>query len=476
MLTTNSCANQKKIAIYGESERKRFENYQKALAEETDIIKVWRNYNRDFFPFDLEGCISEAKKFLPKNVEEFAKYCDTLQAPAILQEIFAVVRNEYGKDLILDSMAKAPICAAQDEKDELIWDKKSFVAPTMTDFLFDVLVEENTEAFAQKIAQTLSKREDGYFLAWNYVKYLLSGDMRKPDVIDMFIENIGQEFSPSLKERYGEKNCLDVSERFSQTGLLGNTGKESKYLNLLTQMQFYDREKLDDYIPAFEDSILLEDEMFKAFSPRPLLCHYYISDIYLASENPVESWIKIWENMSPARHRVWFNRYDEFSIGIERNINFLLIVGIAMIEQLYQDDNDGDLNRGENLCETLLKILSDMINRRGDKSSQLNREMLTYLVTWRFMFYKSEKGVAIASDKMVEFILSNSWQPRRMLEILSQLKANGFQPNLQIGNETADSFYDKIIWAADYAIAQEKSEYNLAALGRHIKNWAIGIW
>lgn|GEM_PF-4242428 len=505
MCTNNSSEGQEnecpflnpKKYIYGDGERKRFEAYQKGLFEEKNIIEVWRGYNNDFFPFDFDAYSDVMEKFLPHNVEEFSNRCNMLRAPVILQEIFSCVRRNYGDGILFDFMEKAPICANQDGNGKWTWDVTSFAAPIMLDFLFSELLRDNPinkepdekqiENFVEKIGKALLNRDDGYFLVWSHVKYMLSSNVKNQEVTFLYVETIGQVCSDIVKNFYGKKDWLKAlrprgfklrenRERFSQTGLLGVTGKPSMLLDILVQMQFYDEEKLGDYIPCFEDSILLEDEMFRAFSPRPLLCHRYIADIYLASEDPVESWKRTWDKMSAARHRVWFNRYDEFSISIERNVNFLLIVGIAMMEQLFSSDCDGDFGRGEKICETLLGIVIDTINRRGNKVSQLNTEILYYLVTYRFMFDKKGKDAVKASDKAVEFLLGNNWLPRRLLEMVSMLKANGFLPNLKAGNVSADNFYRKIKWAAEYAIEQKTSEYKLFALGDDLKRWVTNIY
>lgn len=489
-----------KTYIYSGYERNRFEAYQQGLLKETDILEVWRWYGNDYFHFDLNAYLDVMNMFLPNNVDGFAKHCNMLRAPVILHEIFAHARNAYGQEdcdnsILLEFMSKAPVCANQNEKGGWEWDGNSFAAPVMLDFLFNIILQDNpinkeldekrVIEFTQKIGRILLMRDDGYFLVWNYTKYLLSSNKKNQDAVALFIETIGQVCSPLVKNYYGEQDWLkalrpkgftlkDNRERFAQTGLLGITGKESMYLNLLTQMQFSDQ-TLDTYLPCFEDNILLEDDMFKAFSAKPLLCHYYISDIYIATEDPVASWKSSWEKMRPALHRIWFNRYDELSISIERNINFLLIVGIAMVEQLCSNIATGDFEKGDCLCENLLNVLNTMMNTMGDKVSQLNREMLNYLVTLQFIFAKARSDAALASSKTINYILNNNWQPRHILEILSTLKANGFQPNLQYGNEQADEFCKKIIWVTECAKAQKKCEYKLATLGEDIQRWTIAI-
>lgn len=490
MCSSSLCVNSKndcqffnpELYICGDKDRKRFESYQKQLSNESDIKEVWRWYTNDFFPFDLDIYIDAIDNYLPERVGEFAIQCDNLRAPVILKEVFSCIRRKYGDNILFEFMAKAHNCSYENDKEEWVWDTSFIAAPIMLDFLFEALLqdypigietdENKISEYTQTIGNILVEREDGYFLIWNYVKYLLSSNIKNQEVLCLFLDNICQVCRSIIKKAYGDKDWRKSlrpknfglkknRDRFAQTGLLGRTGKESMYMNIITQMQFYEREKIAEYILDFEDSLLLEDENFKAFSTKPLLCHYYISDAYLTAKDPVQAWHNTWEKMAPARHRLWFNRYDEFSISISRNVNFLLIVGIALMEQLHSSKCDADEGEWDKLCNDLLEILSDLVNRMGDNVSQLYHEMLDYLVTRRFMLKKATANDEIACGMTVEYILRNNWHPRRLLESLSLLKNNGFEPVLYDGDEHADIFYKKVLWATDFAI--DKKNVNITS-------------
>lgn len=482
--------------IYGDVERNRFRAYQESLSRETDIDSVWRWYTNDYFPFDIDAYIDVMEKFLPDHVELFAKHCNVLKAPVILCEIFAIKRKE--KDFIFEFLSKAPVCIKTNDKGEPFWDCQSYAAPLMLDSAYNTLLaeyplskelnEDVATEFSMNIGNALLKREDGYFLIWNYVKFLLSKNEKNQAVLSVFLDAIGDVCRPIVKDHYEHIgrgndwrkalrpsiNLKDNAKHFVQTGLLGKPVKESMYLNLLAQMQFYPKEKLDDYIPPFEDSLKIEDDKFPAFEPAPHLCHYYIADIYLSADNPVDKWLETWKSMQPALYRVCFNRYDDVSSFIERNLNFLLLIGVAIAERMYSDNGEKDEGNcsGLVLCDKVWNILNNIINLRGDKSSRLNREMVNYVAILLFMFIKRTNKKNTASDRIASTILSLTWSPREILSLLLMIENNNIELWRDISNHLAKELYEKTMWLANLAIEQKPCEYKLGALGEKIKKWA----
>lgn len=479
--------------VYGEEARRYFEVYKNGLLKETDISKVWRWYGNEFFPYDLNAYIDEADRFLPDNIEGLAQNCDRLRAPVILYDIFACCCDKYGSDFIGNFLKKAPICTKVNENEDPIWNGYSFAAPIMLDYAFQRFIlkypvgqainGQEIEQSAHDVGKVLLGREDGYFLVWNYIKYLLLRNVKNKEVTWWFVKGMGDICTQLLEKYYNGKDWLkslrpkreqlDVNrKRFDATGLLGAHNKESMYLNLLAQMQFYHKDDFYRYVCLFEDCLKIDDNRFQAFEERPLLCHYYISNVYLATDDPVKAWSSTWEAMHTARYRLWFNRYDEFSNAIERNINYLLLVGIALMEQMYSE-NVEDLKNGLSFSKILYDKVNDLIVMRGSKVSMLHRKMIRYIIVWRFMFFKRAFNEQTAMNQMVECILGQNWLPRHLLETICSLRRNKFDPWLFLTAENAEAFYHKVKWAADYAVELEPCEYQLGVMGRDIKTWCI---
>lgn len=476
--------------IYSEDERERFRAYQQELAKESDIQMVWKWYSNYSFPFNLNPYIDAMEKMLPDNTEKFAEYCNRLNAPVLLHEIFAVCRKRYGKDFFTIFLKKCSSCT-ENEKN-IIWDASSFAAPISLDCFFLTLTvdfplggkidECDIEERSRKIGQVLLRRPDGYFLVWNYIKYLLSKDIKNPDVTWLFIKTIGITCKPILDAYYEGKDWLKSlrpsgfsltknREHFSQTGILAHPTKESMYLNLLAQMQFNQKDNLASYLPYFEDSILIEDEMFRAFDSKPSLHHYYIAEIYLVSDDPLAKWLETWEKMQSGRYRVWFNRYDATSAAIVKNLNFLLLVGIALMERIYSSNTEDEERGGAGLqfCEKLWDLLKDMTIKRERNISQIHSEMIYYLAAWRFLFIK-EFYEEVAMNQMTEFLIKESLSPRLFLNVLNTLLNNGFTSLQYISYENKKAFQQKILWNTQYAIDLTPSEDRLGLLGKYIKS------
>ena len=212
--------------------------------------------------------------------------------------------------------------------------------------------------------------------------------------------------------------------------------------------------------------------MFRAFDSKPSLHHYYIAEIYLASDDPLEKWLKTWEKMQSGRYRVWFNRYDATSAAIVKNLNFLLLVGIALMEGIYSS-NPEDKEKGKKglqFCEKLWDLLKDMTIKRERNISQIHNEMIYYLAAWKFLLIKKFHGEEIAMNQMTELLIRENLSPRIFLNVLSILLSNGFTSLQYISHKNKKEFQQKILWNTQYAIDLAPSEERLGLLGEKIKS------
>jgi len=108
-------------------------------------------------------------------------------------------------------------------------------------------------------------------------------------------------------------------------------------------------------------------------------------------------------------------------------LNFLLLVGIALIEDIYPS-NPEDEERGKKgfqFCEKLWDLLKDMTIKRERNVSQIHNEMIYYLAAWRFLFIKKFHGEEMAMNQMTEFLIRESLSPRVFLNVLRILLNNG---------------------------------------------------
>ncbi len=472
-------------------ERERLKAYIESIQAENDISEIWRWYSKDFFSYDFNAYIEAVDKFLPRHMDEFVQLCDRLNVPFILSDIFRYCDKEYGEESVLDFLRKAPKCTEVSENGIETWNRHSFLALMIMEYSFHRLSmkypigheidEDEVKNFLSKFSSVLSKRKDACFLVWNYVRYLISYNERNRNILMLYIAEIGSKCAPIFDELYNGKNWFkalrpkgvqirETKDRFLSTGLLDNHAKDSMYMNLVTQMQFYHDEHFEQYISFFEESLMFHDENFKAFEERPLLCHYYIADIYLATEAPKKVWMTTWKKLRSARYRVCFRPYDAESNAVERNINFFLLVGIAMMEQLYSED-EKDKKAGIGLSKLLYRLVYELIIHRGKRSSMLHGKMLKYITVWRFMYLRKIEDEASAMNRMTEFIVKQNWKPRFILEIILMLKANQFVPWGKLIEKNEVALRQKLEWAVQYAKNLEPCERRLGDLAREVKKY-----
>ena len=482
--------------IYGEDEKKRFISYLSGIDKEESLQEIWKWYGeREIFSFDVKKYIRAARDLLSISDEECARCLDLLHAPVILQEIIsAIVYPEKDNNLIYRLLENAPDCVDTDEKGKCRWNSSSYAAPTILDLTYIRLTvqypinecstddEGSIKIVADKIGQILNKRKDGLFLASEYIKYLLSVDKKNRMVTKAFIDTLGEKCTSAFDNYYEGKEpskqlrpkkiqLSDMRKKFTYTGLLEQQQKDSMYLNMLVQMQFRKPEILKGYVPCFEDSMKFLDDKMRAFDPHPLLCHEYIADMYLACENPVKTWENSWGEIKPAQYRSWFNRYDKYALGLERQQNFLLLVGIAMMEKMYVDEMNPVI-----ICSmwnVLWKIIQSVTYRCGNgKNSEIRKRIERYIIAWRLLILKIDKNEENAMKDMTDFLLTYSWHPRQFLSILAILISNKYKPWQYLSEDISLKFKNKVIASAEYAIALKRSERRLGEMGEYIKKWA----
>lgn len=405
-LSKEFLATPESIAHGGEKERIR--QYVDNWKTEDEIQEFWAWGERDYFACDLEA-FDFPLLFLPTRPDIFISLCTYLKAPSLLYELLDICKRREGQSL-LELLGKAP--SSIDKEDSLQWNR-SFLAPALLHVIISPLFPNNltAEREANKIeacqcfsavADILNKRTDGMFLARSYMKFLSSPRQKYNSFKMLYTEKIAKAMHDNWIN-YVRRESLQslfpddidkIKFQFQETGILREKRSYSICAELLANIQFVSvREKnvIQEFLPYIEASFMFDDNQFVVgTSAIPMQCHHDIGKIYTAfpSSDVVSLWEKTWILFSVARQRVEFSYYDENSAKLRRNLNFLLLIGNTILEQLFLENKISIMNK---LWEVLWRILRYRLQYKMGADDEFNLNFAKYLMMWRVKYYSGHE-------------------------------------------------------------------------------------
>ena len=433
-----------------EEEKNLFLSSVEQWKKKTDIQEFWAWGAHEWYPYDVESFLIP-KLLLPEYPKIFLEIASHMTFPMFLHELIDNVSRRSEIKYLLTLLKEAPVSV--DEASDMQWNQ-SWVAPVILDEVFQKIVraypvnhninekeKKNIQSIFFEVGNILQGRSDGLFLAWNYIKYLLSSENRNKIISSICLKEFGKSLYDKAKERYQSPDSFrelfpeDVSfirKSFKETGILKNKQDKSIYMELLTWIQFFFAE--DEYLKTglfyLETSLMFSDDRINTYDVSLKQCHYDVATMYFIRfcEDAVKGWDGTWALFNMAKYRSIFKFYDTSSIELRKKLDFLLLVALAILEYIYDNEKWEMMNR---LWEKLWKIMEARIQNKSGKNEKFNADYILILycrkaMQIRKMYKETDKCNEIRERKLIEAVLLLESYPEMHSPVINCLKKNGY--------------------------------------------------
>ena len=408
-------------------ERNRLISSIETWKKEDDIIEFWKWGSRDFFPYDADAFIIP-NMLLPEEPKEFFEISSYLKEPSLLGELYASACRTGDVNYALNLLGATPECVGSNNKQ---WNK-SWVAPALLDVVYNRILNEYSPCGRisiecrnellnkfEELGNTLHARKDGFYLAWEYVKYLSNNRMGSKAISNICINGLSRVFQDIAKDEYPSADVLakffsedvnGVRNFFIKVGVLKQKQSQSVFAELVTWINFFcdDQDYMARGLFYLETALMYDDDGIYANEVSLNQYHYKIASMYVDKSGNIntQGWIKSWDLFAMARYRVRFDYYNENSHQVRIRLNFLLLIAVALFEISIKVKKWEAANL---LWEKLMGIMEDRLQNKFSNDDFFNVDYVKTL-------YKLKKkqlenmhetdcdGEKSASDKMVKYI------------------------------------------------------------------------
>lgn len=432
------------------SDRKYFETYLNTWSNEQDVYELWQSSVNSYFPFEHEK-FNFLNSITLVDLETLAQLCDLLKVPYMLADFFAGCVYHYRNVDVLEKLLQyAPLATVKNS--DIRWNQ-SFVAPLLLHALVSRSLqvtssqknitayqynEKKWRSYFNKIGAILRKRTDGYFLVWNYIRFLEAKKHNNNEMVSLCKECLGRALIVKEK-RFLKKNPLEqlfpckketIKTDFCETGLPFPEQEKSVCLAVLTHLQFFIHDKnkyndiIQDLLACFEASLSIQDSALPCYEAIPFLCHYDSAQLYLTSNsgNYSERWKCTWQQFANAQRRIAYCHYSENSIELQNNIKFLLLVGRALLQYVHYYK---EYEEEHKLWDILWDIAKDNLQNRETSNNEFTVEFARFLVLckarYNYTLYPTK-----ANDMTVQYFVTFVSFPKLLILSLSSIQTCSF--------------------------------------------------
>ena len=441
-------------ALVFKSEKDRFLAYLDTWKTETNVRELWLTGEMSFFPYAFDA-FAFPSILLPEQTEQVLMLIDKLKAPYLLYEFLAYCKHfTQDNELLLKFLQKAPL-SIENEKNEK-WNQ-SFVAPIILHRLVNEILRQKTNfkikiddeevrQYFEKISKILFKRKDGYFLVWNYLRYLAPKTKLDNRNVSVFSECMEQVLVEK-EEQYLRNNPLTelfpedikiIKEKFTATGILEPKQKDSICLDIVTHLKSLSDEKQKmDCLPFFEASLMFEDPNLPVYEATPLTCHYDVAEIYCLWEPKeiVARWEQTWNLFTVAQRQIAFSYFSDMSFSLRINLKFVLLVGSALIHWLL---NNKELIATQDLWNKLWSVSIEKLRYREGKADDFNLTYAKILVVWKARCEEAKFSPAEAVESTIGFLSSLTTYPELLILSVDCLQMNNCLGNSDLTKNQKD--------------------------------------
>lgn len=338
--------------ITGSAERSLFEDFYRHWREEkADIGSVWKNDWEYFWSHDT--CVGLFAILLANKPQIFAPIIDGIQNPLPARNLFFFIYLKYDINLLSQLLKVLPSCCLDSCLSMPIWNHAVVLVPLLLPRIVEsarMLCKSDREKFCAECGKILIDREDGLFLALNYIPFLHMQATASDDsgqvaltFLDAIVEAMEREDKLEIcrewiSEKYGKGFLSSTEEDFRNYLEIAHFSRE-KGKEMLDGITSFCR-LLPDKVLASESGNILREAYKRLWafenvistsshsSNLPDMDHEAIGSLYANSYTPAKSWLDDAKQLvSPAISSMEYSRNIETSLKLDSEINFHLAVG-----------------------------------------------------------------------------------------------------------------------------------------------------
>lgn len=434
--------------IVGEYERARFKDYYTHWFHTNDIKSIWRNDWEYFWPH--VNIVDILARLLAKRPDLIAPLLGEIRNPLAARNLLDSMYIEYDFGLLKKLLGILPSCLLDTGSPRLGWNK-ALIPPLLLPRLIESaskLSPQDRQEFCTECGKMLLEREDGLFLAWNYIPRL--------HFTATFIKDQGQaalEFMDGILENVCESGvlpvCKDWIEEEYGESFLSKTGAEYKgYVETGALSEGKTKEMLEGIVSfcrllpeqalaaksgvtllqAYRRCWAYEDVLATSASSTnlPDMAHDAISSLYANSESPAAYWLADAKALiSPALARMIYGRNVADTAKLDFEINFHLAVGWQLAYVMFMRKEQEELQR---TISNVSEICYELDQARRQRVHDFPCRVLANLGSIEFENALARSGQNKALQCVEKFIEKWREVPSLAFELFEMLHANDFDP------------------------------------------------
>lgn len=338
--------------VYG-FETDRFRGYCARWSEQKKIGEVWEEKEAPYFPISFSDAFyRQLKQVDAENFDLYMKALASVDAPYVLCDILTrQVGMESGWSTVLKVLKESVLCKKGD--DIFDDDIDSVLAPAALDVLVSHILyskEPSSDVLqrVEQIAEVLQNREDGFYLSYHLVKYLLWRDLKKEYFYD-FLEILSCGFEEGAKkylifdDKVKVEGLKDLSENaakdFMFTGILNTVKETDVLLNFRTILRFIQEDASEEQLwNAFKRVYACDAQSFITNDFNFNLKHFDICNLILSQEDILDAWKEINEMVQGCLHRLSIQYYEGQAMDLRCHIYFMWEVNLQIVDCLCKED------------------------------------------------------------------------------------------------------------------------------------------
>ena len=409
------------------AEKEIFLQYQEKWRRKKHISDLWRDAESFQFPlFFRNEFHAKVRKLSEDDIAAFIELLSVVDSPMVLHEIlYSTLYNRANSYNILDVLRNAPFTKGISNNGT--FDGKStnylfndvidsIIAPVALEILMwkPLQVDERDDKggtdeageacekdddLLDKICDVLKSREDGFFLAYHYMKHLLKNERKNSGYYDVL---------NAIADAFESKNIFIQNGSLAVEGLTNDTTHKDKFLttgelyDLKLQEGDFEGDILTNYRTALwfvgiEGAEEILYETFKRIFPyqsrgfftydnKFYLKHYDIARVLLAQKNPIKAWNELMEMLSASVQRISFQYFGDQGMNIRYHHAFMWSVGQRMLDVYCKDaiDSNKSLPSAKEMWRTLWNEGIQYMRRFSRYIDECERNYIASLICYYY--------------------------------------------------------------------------------------------
>lgn len=374
-------------SLMGNNEKDTFKHYCKRWDNGPRVGRLFRDSNLVFFPLLYsKHAYEKLDELWDIDKIEFVNLLSECKYPYLLHDYLVMRTRRNGRwDVFFEILRQAPVCSEShngDTSDVMSEELCNVLAPTIINIIGWYLLDldkngdlAQNQDYIDKFVIILSQRDDGFFLAYHYVRYLLWKSnlankeqiQRYSDFFSVFTEPF---FYMAEKQFYKDESIRFIPDRsiidssivdsekatktYVATGKISEVSEKGSdsidvdiLLNFRTVRWFLRAEKYAKPIFVALNQMFAYDSLSFVTSDFKVRLEYYeIAELLMAQADPLGAWSHIQNNMLAMKQRLISRYHGDKSNELNYRIRFMWNVNFVMLSYLYEAEIDGKIQNG----------------------------------------------------------------------------------------------------------------------------------